>query len=229
MLDLVPLSTSQILLGGENPFLLICKGGRYSVEKFEIVLQRGASVHDRDSDGNTCLHLCVWLDDQLDHSEVIGARDGQIYLIQRGADPFAENLYGDSVSQEAYDKLSSVHAPLHIQRLSEDVWDCVLANCGYDIDDFRTRPRRAVYTKHYTRAHFEQLWEGCEHLCPYYEDEEDAVYLTDSSEDLEDDDKDGGSGCEHGNGDLEEDEDDWSDSEDGGVGLGPGNETAANS
>ena len=69
------------------------------------------------------------------------------------------------------------------------------------LTNFGTRPRRAVYTKDRTRAHFEQIWNGCEHLCPYYEDVEDAVYLTDSSEDMQD----GGPGCEHGNGDLEED------------------------
>jgi len=31
-----------------------------------------------------------------------------------------------------------------------------------------------VLTKRYSRAHFRQLWEGREHLCPYPEDLEDA-------------------------------------------------------
>ncbi|KAF6807991.1 ankyrin repeat protein [Colletotrichum sojae] len=58
---------------------------------------------------------------------------------------------------------------------AQDIWDSVLAHCGYQSEEeyARTHRRHAVYTKScYTRAVFEELWEGMEHLCPYYKDEE---------------------------------------------------------
>lgn len=234
MLDQVGFADCQISMKGWNPFLLTCQGAYFTVEKFGILLQRGASVYDRDDYGNTCLHKCLQgIHRRIYVGNVSHARDGLMYLIQRGADVFAENEPGESVSHAAYNIVYTTDEEPHHRAFREDVWDCVLANCGYDIYDFRPHGRGAVYAKSYTRAHFEELWAGCEHLCPYYNDEEDAVYLTDSSGDLENDDEDGGTDHCHEDEAMEEDSvaeemgdddaSDWSDSEDGGVNLGAGN------
>ena len=139
------------------------------------------------------------------------------------------------------------------RRRSEDLWDCVLAKCGYTISDFRRRSRRAVYLKHprrwseYTRRHFEELWAGCKHLCPYYNDRDDERVVNydgciwNESEDgqVEDEceeigwcrcgeDELNGSECEcdtegyDRDGEiLESDDYDPSNSEDGGINIGP--------
>jgi len=53
-----------------------------------------------------------------------------------------------------------------------DLWDSFLQSRGYDIEKYRGgNYRKAQYTEDYTRAHFEMLWEGKEHLCPYWDDE----------------------------------------------------------
>ena len=52
-----------------------------------------------------------------------------------------------------------------------DLFDVVLQSCGYNIYEFRKEyPRTGLYTNEYSRRDFEILWEGIEHLCPYWDD-----------------------------------------------------------
>ncbi|OIW25928.1 hypothetical protein CONLIGDRAFT_717590 [Coniochaeta ligniaria NRRL 30616] len=90
-------------------------------------------------------------------------RRAQVYLIRCGADVFALDDSGRNVSEVA--------CKAWYNSITEDLWDVVLADCDYDIAQFRHRPRRARYADYYTRKMFEELWKGQEHLCPYYYDE----------------------------------------------------------
>ncbi|KAI2468980.1 ankyrin [Annulohypoxylon bovei var. microspora] len=154
----------------------------------------GANVIAHDSKLRTCLHLCfVNL-----HYFVIGQTTFEVIklLIGRGADPRAVDKNGNTVSDYAF------HPGIHIPNVdyelygsySGDLWDSALQSCGLDIAKFRTEdyPRKAQYTELYSRKDFERLWQGREHLCPYWEDSpwpQPRVYSADSSDsdmDLED-------------------------------------------
>jgi hypothetical protein len=52
-----------------------------------------------------------------------------------------------------------------------DLWDAALVTCGYNLSEFRKLyPRLPRYDSRYKRSDFEKLWEGIEHLCPYWDD-----------------------------------------------------------
>ncbi|KAK3695846.1 hypothetical protein B0T22DRAFT_438783 [Podospora appendiculata] len=85
-------------------------------------------------------------------------------LVRNGVDIDARDHNGSSPSDIAY---------ANVKRMSYagDLWDSVLATCGYDVKQFRAaHPRKAHYIEGYKRGHFEHLWDGIEHLCPYYGD-----------------------------------------------------------
>lgn len=62
-----------------------------------------------------------------------------------------------------------------------DVWDMVLADCGYDVGRFRTEEWswEPSFRIAYTTDVFRDLWRGQEHLCPYYDE---AINYEGSSE-----------------------------------------------
>lgn len=152
-----------------------CNSGRWTDEGFDLLLRRGASIDDRGFHGRTCLHLCFysfwvnsWYGGPSDWVQRL--RNGLVSLIQHGADVFATDYCGSSVSSLAYD--IDCDDGVFIGSLKGDVWDNALVHCGYKISDFRRGyPRRAASSQHYTRREFEGIWAGCEHLCPYYDDE----------------------------------------------------------
>ena len=233
LFDRIDFESIQLSLGGESPLLLLCDLSYFNVAKLTLLLRRGATVHDRSARcrGETCLHSCLAFSGILKgNSYFIGnIRDGLVYLIQQGADVRAKDDIGVSVSDVAYGV--DTRKLTFRSRIREDVWDCVLTICGYDISDFRRRPRQAIYSPTYSRMDFEELWAGYEHLCPYYDDKDNEIYLSDigdTDDDYDDEDCCRGSseeavvdsGDENGEMGWAEDED-WSDSEDGGVGLDP--------
>lgn len=168
----------QTVVEGMTPLLLYCTSFFWHIEGFELLLRRGASVRDRDPGGGTCLHCCLKLPASPFYSlRTRQMRDAIVYLIQQGADVFAEDSQGQSVSDFAYrrDKY-----PWDIDSVKGDIWDCALASCGHDITDFRRgRTRQDVYSRFYKREDFEDLWAGIEHLCPYYDLEDDVIYIPD--------------------------------------------------
>jgi hypothetical protein len=97
---------------------------------------------------------------------------GIVLLIRHGADLYAEDYDGQSVSHTAYSAQSEERVGLGC--VTGDVWDFALAISGYSISAFRQGHgrRRACYGRKYTRRDFENLWVGREHLCPYYDDVE---------------------------------------------------------
>ena len=180
-------TTKSLFFGGLSPLSMLCYGGRWSAESIAILLQRNADVMERDAKDRTCLHHCFsshWYNGFLDFGRCDWIRrysEGIILLIKHGADVHAKNCWGQSVSDVAYDG-SQIRFLKRIGCIRGDVWDFSLAVCGYDISDFRPGGcRKAHYGAGYTRQDFEKLWEGREHLCPYYYDEENTSFDDTSS------------------------------------------------
>lgn len=124
----------------------------------QLLLDRGADVSARDSQGRTCLHLCVSnLAGEILQEEFLSL------LIEHGADVCAKDNDGISVSEVCYAQQDDSAFQSH----DCDIWDEVLCKFGYNLTSFRTGfPRKSIY---YNRKGFESIWEGYEHLCPYYD------------------------------------------------------------
>lgn len=95
------------------------------------------------------------------------------FLIRQGCDVREVCDASISVSKMAYKKnqheCQGVLKPVGGYR--GDLWDAALVRCGYDLLEFRKEhPRVPRYNEMYRRADFERLWEGLEHLCPYWDD-----------------------------------------------------------
>ncbi|KAK4206654.1 hypothetical protein QBC37DRAFT_458128 [Rhypophila decipiens] len=170
--------------------LSYCSGGccnpRYSVDALSLLVSRGANLNDRDSAGNTCLHLimdgirsgssfCHLLDESMDATDYLEeVRAAAVYLIDQGADVWAENNQGVSISKMSY----------CMNGVREYLWDLILADSGYEIAMMRkdcgyigrwrryhaeeSRSGRSL-GEQFTLDVFKALWWGDERLCPYYE------------------------------------------------------------
>ncbi|KAK3312744.1 hypothetical protein B0H66DRAFT_379971 [Apodospora peruviana] len=142
------------------------------IKALELLLRNGSSVHERDSNGRTCLH--TFFDDSVrppsNHYQYRWKRL-LTFLISRGANVYATDYEVRPVSAAAYEK-SCRDVKYGSGSYRGDLWDSVLDACGYDILEFRKGefPRRAEYTSQYTRADFEDLWKGREERCPYWND-----------------------------------------------------------
>ncbi len=187
--------------GGRSPLLWLCQSYSWSAESIAVLIQRNADLLHRDGGGTTCLHHLLssfrycpyrlrescgrphWYNESSDPdpSKWIHRYSAAIILlIKHGADVYAVDSWGHSVSDVAYrrwdrdrrDKIKSEQ-----NRCARgDIWDFSLAVCGYDISEFRrTDPREVCYREEYTRQDFEDLWAGHENLCPYYDDEENHL------------------------------------------------------
>lgn len=163
---------------GLTPLLSLCAHSSTYIDKIQFLLNRGADVHARDKNGKSCLHLIdIGGVHQTEKREIIS------FLIDSGADIFARDFDDVSVSEARYspDSRSSMGST---GSSNGDIWDNVLARRGYNIAEFRKGwPRVAKYVtgnywwySNYEREDFELLWEGMEHLCPYYHMPEGKAY-----------------------------------------------------
>jgi len=186
----VDIETRDIRGSGLTPLLQFCMGLGYGYHKKDgmaFLLQRGANVHVVDSYGKSCLHLAVY-----------GARgpsrfdeefEALVLLIKAGADVYAKDNSGRSVSQVAYHRASIVRDRdlgiyWDLGSYWGDFWDSVLATCGYQVSSFRLQhPRTERYTEDYPRKVFKMFWEGKQHLCPYWNDEEESSPSASDEED----------------------------------------------
>lgn len=133
---------------------------------FKLLLDRGADIHTRDPEGRTCLHIALMRAEPYRLEQ--GIRTTTL-LIQRGADVFATDNYGRSVTDIAYE---CDHNPWwSYGGFRGDLWDAALSQCNYGKFIRRPEDRSRHYTQRYTRQHFERLWKGREHLCPYFYDD----------------------------------------------------------
>ncbi|KAI0540429.1 ankyrin repeat-containing domain protein [Xylaria digitata] len=154
--------------GSTEPLLLACRAFNYDdiAERVRRFLDAGANVHLRNNSGQSCLHICL----QNARTHLKASHDlirSQFHaiklLIERGADVYAVDKFGKSVS-------GSVYADM-ISGFAGGLWDSVLQSCGYGIAEFRKNYKRsASYDENYSRRGFEVLWEGREDQCPYWND-----------------------------------------------------------
>ncbi|KAL3305267.1 ankyrin repeat protein [Colletotrichum asianum] len=135
---------------------------------WQSVLYNGRKEIDaRDDIGRTSLHYLVY---QIRRAGWTSEDDRKslICLIQNGADIHSRDDAGLSIWDAA--KKNNKQGSY-----ARDMWDFVLAYCGFhsEVEAFaRETPRHAVYRQGwYSRADFEEIWKGMEHLCPYYGDE----------------------------------------------------------
>jgi len=143
----------------------------------------GACINDTDPRGLAFLHLFFGRFN-LGPSDQ-DWKDALIYLVLRGADVYAKDERGTSVSHIAYSRLCREWEP---QSYRGDLWDAVLDACGHDVREFRKGyPRTALYTADYSRRDFEALWEGREERCPYWDDADWSIPDNESSGRLKDD------------------------------------------
>lgn len=167
----------------------LCAGGRFTTESIKYLLSKSADPERCEStNGWTCLHACFIGPDWFPGEEVPPderawirrIRESILYLVRQGADPWAETFEFQSVSEFAYtvDPLSYGDTDFCAYgSLKGDLWDSVLAECGYDIRAFRKGyARTAQYMSEYSREGFESLWKGLESLCPYYNDKEGETW-----------------------------------------------------
>ena len=148
-----PFVDTTTLIDGDTPLLVLCYSGNWSREAFEILFQRGSSVMELDSQGRTCLHLCLGCDFDLAEEPMYGAvhrlKNGLIFLIGNGAEIDVKDYDRESVSDIAYYNTSE-----NLGSLVGDVWDCALASCGHESPiSHQGLLRKAAYTSLYGRRH----------------------------------------------------------------------------
>ncbi|KAK4164342.1 hypothetical protein QBC43DRAFT_288937 [Cladorrhinum sp. PSN259] len=168
---------------GQTPLLIACENRTYAESEnvLPFLVGQGANVTDVDHKGRCCLHFCVqdWPPSfnscpYIPTNMVDLAHRGVkalIFLISKGADVYAKDNGGRSVSHMVY--VQTCFGTRGSCR--RDLWDFALAVCGYDVFKVRGRfPRRAAYLtgnlepwQNYTKGDFRNLWAGREHLCPY--------------------------------------------------------------
>lgn len=163
---------------------------------FMLLLTRGADLHARDNLGRTCLHISILNAPFREKREFLSL----VYLINSGADVFAVDNAGESVSDYAYSPTLDDKC-FGLGGYRGDLWDAALVRCGYGIYGMREKYPRTPKYRAYSRSDFEMLWSGFEHLCPYYHDPpvwppeaelvEDGEEISD--EDISDEDSDDGS------------------------------------
>ena len=134
---------------GMSPLGQVCIGGFWGADSIATLLQRNADVTERDLVGRTCLHLCLsspWQGGWYNFGPSSWIQQysmGIVLLLKHGADIYAEDYYGRSVSDTAY---SQSEERVGLGRVKGDVWDFVLASSGYSISPFRQgHGRRACY------------------------------------------------------------------------------------
>ncbi|OIW24632.1 ankyrin [Coniochaeta ligniaria NRRL 30616] len=162
-----------------TPLLRVCQNGHDSqrqIQQLAFLLSKGCSISDVDYYGFNCLQVFFT---NAPSPEAGSLRDFLVYLVGQGADVYATDRLGRSVSQLAYSKTCWSEMAV-LGSYCGDLWDAVLDLCGYSVLEFRKGyPRRAIYTRsprspgwNYSRVDFERLWEGREHRCPYWDDAE---------------------------------------------------------
>ncbi|KAK3986778.1 hypothetical protein QBC44DRAFT_361321 [Cladorrhinum sp. PSN332] len=159
---------------GQTPLLLACANWTYgSSEKVLpfLISERGANVTDADYNGRGCLHLCLqdwppcfdfssylpWTLLEVAQKEA----SALIFLIQKGANVYAKDDKGRSVSHMVYSQ-SRFDTTGSYRR---DLWDFVLIVCGYEPFEVRGHfPRHGEYVtghleswQNYTQENFRRI------------------------------------------------------------------------
>lgn len=150
----------------------------FNVEPAAIaeLIRLGADVNARDYQGKTALHNICYMMRPLDREEHNQSADVEAIelLIRASADLDARDCDNHTVADLVYHSLEDSRGRARPNGATSDIFDVSLARCGLDIESFRRKSgkaRTAHYSRGYRRRHFEKLWAGYEHLCPYWDDE----------------------------------------------------------
>ncbi|KAF5529581.1 hypothetical protein FMEXI_14073 [Fusarium mexicanum] len=139
-----------------------------ALQQIKLLVKHGYNVNSK-FHGQSSLHLLLssshpWLKHIPEHVDLLS------YLIDQGADMYAEDDHGDQPWHFAYGATCEA-CYLFCTSARGDLWDAVLTCLGYDIPQTRRYyPREARYITGYTRGDFERLWHGQEDKCPYWDD-----------------------------------------------------------
>jgi len=122
-------------------------------EKVFLLLRRGADIAARDRDGNTCLHLVLMLDADMEKEKFRAYQEDEfkdilMCMVTAGVDLSACDIYGKTISQTA------------VEYGHEGLWKEVIAECGYDPDEvfsLETEFRRKKLQKHPGMAVFSAM------------------------------------------------------------------------
>ncbi|KAK1981013.1 hypothetical protein LZ30DRAFT_107046 [Colletotrichum cereale] len=135
-------------------------------ENIRALIKVGADVNAKNCFGQNCLQYLV------EEMCMVGRcvdRDLKVLgiLMETGADIFSRDEEGLSIWDTAIENRQQ-------GSYARDALDSMLVSYGYhaEVVEFAEKvPRHGAYTKWYRRRHFDLMWEGKEHLCPYYDDE----------------------------------------------------------
>ncbi|CAO2648891.1 Nn.00g098400.m01.CDS01 [Neocucurbitaria sp. VM-36] len=150
---------------GETILLQVLSSNGVDGNTIELLLDKGADIHARDNQGLNCLHKVFQI---YRYSHYKKDMEVLVVLIQRGADILAKDWFGRSIFDYAYECDHEGCRPTGSYR--GDLWDAALARCGYEKYIRSPQTRLCHVTTKYTKEHFEGLWEGIEHECPYLSD-----------------------------------------------------------
>ncbi|KAI8668636.1 Helo-like-N domain-containing protein [Fusarium keratoplasticum] len=151
--------------------------GHCNCDALAALIDAGANIQARVTNnymalmkGFTCLHTLVYFAWNPSTSDEL---ENLVYLIQRGASVYTVDDNHRSVSMTAYiqNEFECEGEWTPVGGYRGDLWDAALVTCGYNLSEFRRfYPRAPRYDSRYKRSDFEKLWEGIEHLCPYWDD-----------------------------------------------------------
>jgi hypothetical protein len=147
-------------------------GRPYSAETLQILIRMGFKFEAKDLNGCSALHTAMKASYPMSRRNVCHIVDLLVVLVKAGANVLSQDHMGNSISKEAYiyTRFCGL-GPSDVGSYVGDLWDSVLARCGYSITSMRHGfPRVPGYTRKYDRRFFEALWKGWEHCCPYYDD-----------------------------------------------------------
>jgi hypothetical protein len=134
---------------GETVLLQFLSAG-YELDAsiFEMFLAKSPDLSARDCNGNTCLHkLLQSANGTMSDFKIL------VSLIRAGADVFAVNFNGKSVSDAAY-----FDHNLRRGRNMKYMWEAALTVCGYDIAQFNGGvPANIKFNKWQTIADYKRL------------------------------------------------------------------------
>ncbi|KAJ4328886.1 hypothetical protein N0V84_000674 [Fusarium piperis] len=169
--DREALECSPFLICCTTPFQRPCSDDEAErcLSRLQFLLSQGYSVHDKFSDGTNSVSNIIRYAENQQYCKA--QKDILVFLLNRGADVHSPDIKGRCVTSFAYNKVFCTKCRDVYPPYMGDLWDSVLDECGYEVLEFRkTCPRRAHYTELYTRQVFEQLWQGKEGRCPYWDD-----------------------------------------------------------
>ena len=110
---------------------------RWTVESIRLLIRRGADPRQYVPIEGGCLPLAIY-GSCMEGPE--GLRDALIVLITNGADVYAKNSFGHSVTDIAYNARTTwwhngYSSHLNYDLRLRDIWTEALAACGYDVEE----------------------------------------------------------------------------------------------